>query len=174
MVCDFCHERNAVIFLEQLSANGQRRKINICMECAVERGISSDPKSIEASIVDLFKELAVEKSAIRAAEIKACPVCGTSGAEIRRTGKAGCPECYSGFKADIRKFLERHGVSGAYTGSFPERLGNSHSVLSDRVELKTKLDEAVAQEDYERAAMYRDYLKALDGNFSSGPDESEE
>ena len=174
MVCDFCHEREAVIFLEQLSANGQRRKINICMDCAVARGISSDPKSIEASIVDLFKELAVEKSAIKAEGMKTCPVCGTSGAEIRRTGKAGCPECYSVFKADIRKFLERHGVQGAYTGSVPERLGNAHSILNDRVELKTKLDEAVAQENYEKAAVYRDYLKALDRNFASGPEKSED
>ena len=57
MVCDFCHEREAVIFMEQVSGVGQKRKISMCLECAMERGISPDPKSIESSIGDLFKEL---------------------------------------------------------------------------------------------------------------------
>ena len=58
MICDFCHEREAVIFMEQTSTDGSRRKINICLECAMERGISPDPKSIESSIGNLFRELA--------------------------------------------------------------------------------------------------------------------
>ena len=56
MVCDFCHEREPVIYLEQVAPNGQKRKINLCMECAIEHGISPDPKSIESSIGQLFKE----------------------------------------------------------------------------------------------------------------------
>ena len=44
----------------------------------------------------------------------------------------------------------------------PQRLSSVHSVLNDRMILQNKLDAAVASEDYEKAAMYRDYLKALE------------
>ena len=78
MICDFCHEREAVIFMEQTTTDGSRRKINICLECAMERGISPDPKSIESSIGNLFRELANVSKKISERENKLCPVCGTS------------------------------------------------------------------------------------------------
>ena len=106
MICDFCHEREAVIFMEQTTTDGSRRKINICLECAMERGISPDPKSIESSIGNLFRELANVSKKISERENKLCPVCGTSLKEITRSGKTGCPECYAIFKNDVRHFLE--------------------------------------------------------------------
>ena len=42
------------------------------------------------------------------------------------------------------------------------------SVLNDRVILQNKLNIAIQKEDYEKAAMYRDYLKALEKNAVSG------
>ena len=173
MLCDFCHEREANIFLEQLSNNGQRRKINICMECALERGISSNPKSIESSIGDLFEELASVTKRIRRDNNRLCPVCGLSIGEIRTSGRVGCPECYSIFKDDIRKYLYSKNVKGMYTGSMPSRLANMHSVLNDRIMLQDKLNAAVEKEDYEKAAMYRDYLKALENKSVADGEENE-
>ena len=78
MLCDFCHEQEAVIFLEQMNNNGQKRKINICMDCALERGITNDPASIEVSIGNLFKELSEISKKVLTENNKLCPVCGTS------------------------------------------------------------------------------------------------
>lgn len=162
MLCDFCHERDAVIFLEQVSGSGQKRKINMCVECAIQRGISPDPKSIESSIGDLFKELSDITRRVQAENSRMCPVCGINVGEIRKTGHVGCPECYAIFKNDIRRYLSSKGIKGSYTGSMPARLATVRSVLTDRVVLQNKLNDAVANEDYEKAAMYRDYLKALE------------
>lgn len=162
MLCDFCHEREAGIFLEQLTNNGQRRKISMCMECALQRGVSSDPKSIESSIGELFKELAGITKKLQRDNSRLCPVCGISIGDIRKTGRVGCPECYSIFKDDIRNYLASKNVKGMYTGSMPARLANMHSVLNDRIILQDKLNAAVEKEEYEKAAMYRDYLKALE------------
>ena len=170
MLCDFCHEREAAIYLEQVNSSGCKR-INICEECATKRGISNNPKSIEASINGLFREFAQKFRP----DVRVCPVCGTAGTEIVRTGAVGCPECYAIYKADINKYLERRGIKGSYTGSLPERLSTVHSVLNDRMILQNKLDQAVASEDYEKAAMYRDYLKALEKSaVSSGEDSAME
>lgn len=174
MVCDFCHERDAVIFLEQVSGDGQKRKINMCMECAIERGISSDPKSIESSIGDLFRELADITKKLKADAERLCPVCGTSVGFMRKTMTAGCPECYAIFKADVEKLLNSKNISGKYTGSMPARLGSFKSVLTDRIMLQNKLDQAVQREDYEKAAMYRDFLRALEKKAVSPSGEENE
>ena len=171
MLCDLCHEHQAAIFMEQTSSTGRKRKINLCIQCAVQRRISTDPRNIESSLGELFKELAANSKVVQAKNSRVCPVCGTAVAEVKRTGKVGCPECYAIFKTDIRKYLERRGITGNYTGSLPERLSTVHSVLNDRMVLQDKLEKAIATEDYEKAAMYRDYLKALEKSaVSSGGD----
>lgn len=173
MICDFCHEREAVIFVEQVSSDGQKRKINMCTECAIARGISPDPKKIESSIIgDLFNELTLTARKLELENNRMCPVCGTSLTEIKKTGHAGCPECYAVFKDQMRTYLTEQGITGAYTGSMPARLASFHSVLNDRIAIQNKLDEAVAKEDYEKAALYRDYLHALEKRTVSGDEES--
>ena len=101
-------------------------------------------------------------------ENKLCPVCGTSLKEITRNGKTGCPECYAIFKNDVRHFLETNGIKEIFKGSMPARLSSVRSVLNDRVVLQNKLNIAIQKEDYEKAAMYRDYLKALEKSAVSG------
>ena len=44
-------------------------------------------------------------------------------------------------------------------------------MLTDRIMLQNKLNAAVEDENYEKAAMYRDYLKALEKKAVSGSDE---
>ena len=98
-------------------------------------------------------------------------MCGTKLGDIRKTGKTGCPECYAIFKNEIRKSLENNGVKGVFKGTMPARLSTVHSVLNDRVILQNKLNDAIEREDYEKAAMYRDYLKALENHaVSDGSD----
>jgi len=167
MLCDFCHEREAVFFIEQVSANS-RRKINICMECAVKRGISPDPKSIEQSVGTLFAELTNGAKTQNADENRLCPVCGQSLGKIRRTGRLGCPECYAIFKTEIGSLMEQKNIHGPYTGSMPRRLASFRSVLTDRVDLQAKLEDSIRKEDYEKAAVYRDYLRALERTSVSG------
>ena len=55
----------------------------------------------------------------------------------------------------------------------PDRLANMRSVLNDRVVLQDKLSKAVENEEYEKAAMYRDYLKALENSSVADGEEEE-
>ena len=51
----------------------------------------------------------------------------------------------------------------------PKRLASFRNSLTDRADLQAKLDEAVKNENYEKAAVYRDFLKALErGSVSDG------
>ena len=93
--------------------------------------------------------------------MKCCSVCGSTYDQIRKSQIIGCAECYYTFAKEFRESLENYGISGEYKGSLPKRLKGYRSNLVDRMTMQIKLEEAVAAEDYEKAALYRDYLKVL-------------
>lgn len=165
MLCDFCNKKEAFIFIE-MSGPVAKKKLNLCAECAAKLGITQDPKSITS----IFKELS-DISQKLDNENKACPVCGTKLSYIKKNQMTGCPECYSIFKDEIKTFLSKSGITGPYTGSMPQRLSTFRSVLTDRIVLQTKLEESLKKEDYEKAAVYRDYLKALEKSPVNGLDD---
>ncbi len=168
MLCDLCGKNEAVLFIEQANENN-KRKLSICFECAKAHGISPDSVSIGKSLSNLFDTIlgAIAPSQ-NPDKTKLCPVCGISLLEIKNTKKVGCPECYSIFKDDISTLFKNIGVTSAYTGTMPKRLKNFHSVLNDRIVLQSKLEESIKNEDYEKAAIYRDYIRALEKTPVSG------
>lgn len=156
MNCDFCQKNEAFVFIE-LQGPVARKKLNLCKECSDRLGITQNPKAATS----LFKELSEVSRKIEENDNKACPVCGNRLAEVKKN-RIGCSECYSIFKDEIRSILSRQGIKGPYTGLMPRRLANFRSVLTDRIVLQTKLEESLKKEDYEKAAVYRDYLRALE------------
>lgn len=142
--------------VQQVSSAG-RKEVHLCLQCAAQRGLSTSNGRIEMSLAGLFESIAKFQKNQRL-----CPVCGASSGDLEKSQRLGCPECYNIFSGELRGILQGHGVAGSYTGSMPERLASSRSVLVDRMQLKEKLERSVAQEEYEKAAMYRDRLRALD------------
>ena len=50
-----------------------------------------------------------------------CPLCGTGREEISRTGRAGCPDCYTVFEDMFMPYMKRiHGAT-AHVGKIPRR-----------------------------------------------------
>lgn len=162
MTCDFCQERDAAFYIEQTGMNNVKRTLHICLECAEARGVTPDPRSVESRVGSLFEELSRIVQRAREADSRECPVCGTSLLSIKRNLRVGCPECYAIFKDNISALLRKQGVSGSYSGSMPQRLRSFKSVLTDRIQIQAKLEESLKKEDYEKAAIYRDYLRALE------------
>ena len=93
--------------------------------------------------------------------MKCCSVCGCTYDQIVKKKKIGCSECYYTFAEEFRNTLENYGISAGYKGSLPKRLKGYRSSLVDRMTMQIKLEEAIAAEEYEKAALYRDYLKVL-------------
>ena len=161
MICNYCCKREAAFFIEQSTKDSSKR-LHICMECAVKNGISPDPQRVQYAINSLFKTVAQEIKKRSAEEETLCPGCGKSLAAIKHSFSAGCPECYDVFKKEINELLTSHGFTGSYTGSMPRNLASFRSSLMDKVNIETKLKISIQNEDYEKAAMYRDYLRSLE------------
>ena len=159
MLCDFCHSKEASITVEQVDATGTHKKLNICLDCALKHGIRPDAKNMASSLFSLFKSFAKEKEMV---DNQCCPVCGQSLKSIKKSLAVGCPECYEIFKSSITSLMTENKIKGPYTGSLPRRFASYRSILNDRTDLQNKLKESLEKEDYEKAALYRDYLKALE------------
>ncbi len=175
MICDFCGARDATgIYLEHIGYDGNKQKLYICLNCAKQRGISSDPKSIQVAFSGLLKELKEKKILEKAQTDMVCPVCGMHSSSFDSDDNLGCPECYLVFKDIIDKKLENRGIPCRFTGKMPKRLARFRSVLNDRILLKNKLDDAIKNEDFEKAAVYRDYLRALSSKSISSTEDIDE
>lgn len=92
-----------------------------------------------------------------------CPNCGRTYYEFQKTGKFGCGECYAAFAAPVRATLGRMQKGTTHTGKIPAK--QSAGLLKRRklAELKEKLSEAVAKENYELAAKLHKEIKGLEG-----------
>lgn len=175
MLCSLCHENESVLFIEQ-SNIGPKKKLNLCVDCARQYGITPDSKNFGkamAALYDAFLNIDTKENEEKRSpdSKKLCPVCGVSLYQIRKTRRTGCPECYEIFKNEINDISKSLGISFEYNGSFPKRIKKFDSILTKRLVIKGKLEESLKNEDYEKAAIYRDYLRALEKTPVSGGDD---
>lgn len=158
MKCDFCHENDAIIFVRQVT-NNSTKELYLCAECAEKRGISESSSKMDLNFSGLLGDLIGKQ---REERNKVCPTCGCRLQIILKEKTVGCAECYNVFKKEITEILKGLGVTKSYTGSLPNRIENFKSSLTDRALLQEKLQNAIQEENYEKAAVYRDKLKMLD------------
>jgi protein arginine kinase activator len=186
MKCDRC-ETEATIH-ELTIKNGQKVERHLCERCALELGMEVQPN---LKVGELLQKLVTGQAAAPAAkaapgqrEGQRCASCGTSFAEFRQSGLMGCADCYRAFEAKLGPLLERaHEGASHHVGKVPRRalaasrsaasegeslLGGERERTQQTALLRRQLDEAVASEQYERAAKIRDDLRRL-GEVETGP-----
>lgn len=89
--------------------------------------------------------------------MKRCGVCGFTFDDIIRNKSIGCAMCYETFKDEFKSSLRQLNININYKDDSKET-----SYLLDKVLLQKKMEKAVECENYEKAAVYRDCIKALD------------
>lgn len=87
--------------------------------------------------------------------------CGTTEAEVRRTGRPGCAECYHTFADLFEPMVRRIHGSARHTGSVPKNIEVSQTAKLER--LNAELSDAIAKQEFEKAAQLRDSIKAIQG-----------
>jgi protein arginine kinase activator len=86
-------------------------------------------------------------------------------AGIREAGLAGCPECYRVFEQELGAIIERaQAGASVHVGRHPSHADALIDRAAARNRIAKELREAVAREEYERAARLRDRLLELGGD----------
>ncbi len=159
MLCCICKEKEAKVHLTQIVGD-KVQKVDLCEECAKHKGVN-DPAGF--SLADLLLGLGASKEIEQSgggAEIK-CAKCGFTQADFKKAGRLGCSECYTAFAEGLEGLLKTMHKGTRHTGKVPQVLQQSRDVAERLKLLEKKLAKAVAEENFEQAALLRDEIKQM-------------
>jgi len=90
-----------------------------------------------------------------------CPACGFTQAEFKKTGRLGCADCYRTFAEGLEGLLKSMHKGTRHVGKAPQAQHFSPDLEGQLKALQRSLEKAVADEDFEQAAVLRDQIKRL-------------
>jgi protein arginine kinase activator len=167
MDCQECHQRPASLHLTKI-INGKKTEMHLCEKCAKEKGeILSGGNSF--SINDLLSGLlnidhSYNDSANSFSQTKPlqCENCGLTYTDFTRIGRFGCGKCYKTFNDKLDPILKRvHSGNTVHAGKIPKRIGGSIHTMRKIKEYKTLMKQAISDEEFEKAAEFRDQIRAF-------------
>jgi protein arginine kinase activator len=161
MRCDNCGKKEAAIHLTQI-VNNEMSTHHLCEGCAAAKGLETGAAAATAPLADFLAQMG-KSGGSAPANTAACPGCGLSLADFKRTGRLGCSRCWSHFDGSMRGLLRKlHGstqhVGKVYLPPDPSEMDRTARVVS----LRRSLQRAVDEEDFERAAALRDQIRRLE------------
>lgn len=162
MRCEACKDKVATVKLTEIVGK-KKKEVHLCDGCAKQNQAEGALVKSEFSLSDLLGGLVEAEAKERPSEIQraACPECGMTYSEFRANGRFGCPNDYRVFEKGIVPLLEKiHGAS-QHTGKVPVRHGKQMAQQKDLQELRRQLEESIVQEDYEKAADFRDKIREI-------------
>ena len=155
--CEGCNEE-ATIFLTQI-VNGKIKKVNLCASCPKKAAVE-DPTGF--ALADTLLGLGASEEMRQQGDTLACPQCGFTHKDFKKTGRLGCSECYATFADALAPILESMHKGTSHSGKIPERALRLKEVSDRLVGLRAELDEAVVAEEFEKAADLRDQIRKLE------------
>jgi protein arginine kinase activator len=174
MYCQICKKNIATVHYTEIDVDYKvRKETHMCEACAQSHGVQGPGgPGVAAASVSPFQM--IEKilkpslpETLKSLLETTCEACGMTYPEFRSGGRLGCAKDYEVFLDGIKSVLEQvQGGCGPHTGKVPQRAGKLIQLRSRHAELTGELDEAVAVENYERAAELRDALKQVEEELS--------
>ncbi len=144
-------------YFVKTNINGNVQTTALCADCAAKQ----DAKISVPHFDDLSSFFSPFFFGSNAAipEIKRCPVCGASFRQICDSSKFGCAECYATFKNEAEPSLKKLHGGLFHRGKTPKTVPVKPE--NELEKLRAQLADAVAAEDYEKAAELRDRIKLI-------------
>lgn len=173
MLCENCKKNEATTYIKT-NVNGDVHEYHLCPDCAAELQSSGafgnllnfDSVFGGMSGFDLVSSLLSSPfgsfgSMPSIGAGKRCAVCGSDFNSIAKTGKAGCPNCYTEFRTKLAPTIKKIHGNTVHCGKH-SKVTTEESNENQVATLKKQLDEAIQSENYELAAELRDQIKALE------------
>ena len=166
MVCELCKQTQATVHLTEI-VNDQMSELHLCEACANQKGAQVESHfglaDLLSGLADFSKGQGETPEEAAATTPKACPSCGMTYEDFRKVGRLGCAECYVTFKRSLGNLLKRIHGSPVHVGKAPLRLIKPAKIAkSELMEMKKRLEKAIAGEAFEEAAKLRDQIRRLE------------
>ena len=170
MMCEECGIREAKFHLMKI-VNDERTERNLCAVCMAkyQKQLPGIDLTNLAGILNniLERQEPPESAAEEEGEAElVCEQCGTTYAEFRKTGAAGCANCYKAFYAPIERIFKHVQSSTQHSGRIPEGVRCGASIRMNIDRLKQRMQKAIQDEEFEQAAKLRDAIRALNAQLA--------
>ncbi len=172
MQCQKCGEKEAKVHLTKI-INNKKQELHLCSECAEEIGqisFSSDPFSFKHLLSGMIKPDFMQAQ-IPASQVQTCDNCGLSYQEFAEQGLFGCARCYDNFSQQIEYIIRKVQGGSEHRGKIPLRQGEEIRLQRKIKDLRVKINEAVAVENFEKAAELRDKIKDLENKLGENDEQ---
>ncbi|MBQ9713985.1 MAG: hypothetical protein IJV83_01545 [Clostridia bacterium] len=130
MACGYCGKNQAVKTYEEIK-NGKKQVEYYCLDCYHQLFLYADEAEGDLSL-------------------SACPYCGTSLAEVKRSKLVGCANCYKTMSSALTPVITKMQGEKAHCGKTPPLEGFGESNDGVRLVLKGYREQAVALARFER------------------------
>lgn len=176
MLCDNCKKNPATVYVRR-TVNGVTTEAHLCEQCAHEQGewnlvmgpsLAFPDFSLGNLFASLLDQLPGQTAFVAGGRAQRCPGCGLTYADFREQGRLGCARCYTVFRQSLDPLIRRLQGGVRHVGKVPRRHGGTASLRHDLEHLRQELNEAVAKEEFERAAKLRDEIKLLEERLRGG------
>ena len=152
MLCEECGERPAEVLMTTV-INGESTTRHLCREC-LKKYQGGDLQAVLAAVLSTMAQKQQVPDVI-------CPRCGCTYQEFQKTGMLGCAECYQAFRKELLPLIARVQGRSQHAGRRPPVSEEEQALQSRMEELRSRMEAAVAEENFEEAAQLRDEMRAL-------------
>ena len=171
MICNKCGQNHAEIYYKQ-TINGNTVEYALCSKCAEELKMNGKlnikmplddfPFGIYGDELMGLKELfglPHDNRQRAVAEKKKCTLCSSTFDDLVKTGRIGCAECYKVFADELKANIERIHGKNEYMGKGNVQPMEEQPKPNEIVELKKQLEQAINEQEFEKAAVLRDKIR---------------
>ena len=89
-----------------------------------------------------------------------CDMCGTTEQHLSKNARVGCAKCYSVFNYLLASYIKQIHGQTEYVGETPSGYEIPRQELIQQ--LKTKMQKAIIEQNFEQAAELRDAIKEIE------------
>lgn len=184
MLCEICHENEATGVLHRKDANGDDDELYVCKSCLAKQNSGTgkkkaddggkptiltpdgeEPPAFIRNFLDAAVGLIEGVANSEPLHVRKCPVCGRTWEQIKESRSVGCPDCWAQFGKEIRKEFLVGSYGPRHIGKIPEKAPDGKP---SRAFLEKELKDAVARQNYRKAARIRKALDELDNGKANG------
>lgn len=156
MLCESCHQQTATVHLTTIVA-GEKTEQHLCAACCQKHKQALTVAGMNTLLASFFQATVQQPpaSALR------CEHCGQSFEQFKKMGVLGCAHCYEEFRTQLKPMLQKiHGRS-QHAGRLPREADDALRHRRQLETLRKEMDQAISDENFERAAELRDLLRTM-------------
>lgn len=171
MICEHCKQRKATVTVTQI-VNGETFERHYCDVCATQFypfnvEFKQEPVKLHQLVSNFLGAPAgqqsngeTEKKVVQQPTV--CPKCGFTYRKFLKDGKLGCANCYEIFSKQLPQVFKRIQAGTKHIGKKPGDTDNAYTINKKIEVIRMAMQDAIAEERFEDAAMLRDAAKELE------------